>query len=345
MQHKHILLIRLSAMGDVAMLVPIVERLHYAYPQLKISLLTKPFFSHLFAHLEYVNCIKAAVKNKHKGMLGLYQLTQQLPTDIDVVADMHEVLRSKIIRTLLRFKGKKIAVVDKNRKQKKQLTALQPKEIKPLPTVFQAYANVLSQLQLPIHLEEKLTQKNIELPSDTAKKIGIKELEKAIGFAPFAAHQPKILPLEKSRQLLVQLHDNLKHEVLLFGGGEKEIAQLHQLADGLNKVVVVAGKINFSEELALIAHLSLMISMDSGNGHLAAMFQKPVISIWGATHPYAGFTPFQQPIENQFIPDLKQYPLLPTSIYGNKQVEGYENAMESISIEAIVKRVKEILNT
>ena len=332
-------------MGDVAMLVPVVERLHHTYPQLKISLLTKPLFCHLFAHLHYVNCIKAEVQHQHKGILGLYQLTQQLPADIDVVADMHEVLRSKVIRTLLRCKGKKIAQIDKNRKQKKQLTALQTKVIKPLPTVFEAYANVLEKLQLPIDLTAKVAPKNIAFPSKVVQALNIQHLNSAIGFAPFAAHQPKILPLEKSRQLLIQLQENLNREVLLFGGGEKEIEQLKTLAEGLNKVIVVVGKIQFSEELALIAHLSLMISMDSGNGHLAAMFQKPVLSIWGATHPYAGFTPFLQPFENQFTPDLQQYPLLPTSIYGNKQVEGYENAMESISIEAIVKRATEILNT
>ena len=58
--------------------------------------------------------------------------------------------------------------------------------------------------------------------------------------------------------------------------------------------------------------------MDSGNGHLAAMYGIPVITVWGVTHPYAGFAPFLQPEENSITADREQFPLIPTSVYGNK---------------------------
>jgi ADP-heptose:LPS heptosyltransferase len=83
--------------------------------------------------------------------------------------------------------------------------------------------------------------------------------------------------------------------------------------------------------------------MDSGNGHIAAMLGVKVLTIWGATHPYAGFVPFHQPIENSLIPDRNQFPGLPTSIYGNKKVAGYENAMRSIAPTKIVSRVQSLL--
>lgn len=330
-------------MGDVAMLVPVVERLHAAYPKLSISVVTKPFFTSLFSHLPYVNCIGAEVKGKHKGLLGLYKLANELPPNIDVVADMHEVLRSKFLRSLLRWKAKKVAVIDKLRNQKKQLTALQPKDIQPLPSVFEAYAKVLSVLQLPIQLSSEVKPTSIKQNPEVLKKLGIQNEFTRVGFAPFAAHQPKVLGVEKSKELIECVSNKSNTNLLLFGGGTNEIEQLNKLAEGKKQVYVVAGKLSFKEELSIIASLDLMISMDSGNGHLAAMFGKPVITIWGATHPYAGFTPFNQPEENQFTPDLAKFPFLPTSIYGNKMVEGYENAMQSISISAICNRALEII--
>ena len=82
-----------------------------------------------------------------------------------------------------------------------------------------------------------------------------------------------------------------------------------------------------------------MLSMDSGNGHLAALFGVPVVTIWGATHPYAGFAPFNQPAENQILPDLKGFPQLPTSVYGNRTFEGFENVWESIKPEEIAAKI------
>ena len=84
--------------------------------------------------------------------------------------------------------------------------------------------------------------------------------------------------------------------------------------------------------------------MDSGNGHLAAMFGVPVLTIWGVTHPAAGFAPIHQPKEFQILPDLEKYPLIPTSIYGNKYPDGYLNCFNTIAPEEIVDTIKKCLN-
>jgi ADP-heptose:LPS heptosyltransferase len=86
-----------------------------------------------------------------------------------------------------------------------------------------------------------------------------------------------------------------------------------------------------------------MISMDSGNGHLAAMYGVPVITMWGVTHPAAGFVPFGQSVENQIVSNREEFPLIPTSVYGNKFPPGYDKVMKTISPEQIVKRVRQIL--
>ena len=86
-----------------------------------------------------------------------------------------------------------------------------------------------------------------------------------------------------------------------------------------------------------------MISMDSGNAHLAAMYGVKVITIWGVTHPFAGFAPFNQPKEYALLANNEKYPKIPTSIYGNKYPKDYINAAGSISPEKILKKVQRIL--
>jgi ADP-heptose:LPS heptosyltransferase len=105
----------------------------------------------------------------------------------------------------------------------------------------------------------------------------------------------------------------------------------------------VAGKLGLPQELQLISQLDVMLSMDSGNSHIAAMLGVPLVTLWGATHPYTGFKPFEQPLENCLVSDREQYPLLPTSVYGNKKVAGYEAAMRTIKPETVISTIHSII--
>jgi ADP-heptose:LPS heptosyltransferase len=142
------------------------------------------------------------------------------------------------------------------------------------------------------------------------------------------------------QKVIDELAKNQHQKILLFGGGATEIEQLNQLQNKHKNVIVVAGKLTFSEELQLISNLDVMLSMDSGNAHIAAMFGVQVVTLWGATHPFAGFVPFHQSMENGLVADRTKFPLLPTSVYGNKIVPGYEDAMRSILVEDVVIKIQ-----
>jgi ADP-heptose:LPS heptosyltransferase len=160
--------------------------------------------------------------------------------------------------------------------------------------------------------------------------------QKLIGIAPFAQYDSKVYPLDLMQEVINKLAQNKTHKILLFGGGKKEIELLDSLSKDKENVVVVAGQLQFQQELQLISNLDLMLSMDSGNAHIAAMLGVKVITLWGATHPFAGFSPFNQPLGNALTADRNLFPKLPTSVYGNKIVEGYEDAMRTISPGSIV---------
>src|SRR5690606_2050411 len=98
-------------------------------------------------------------------------------------------------------------------------------------------------------------------------------------------------------------------------------------------------KLAFKQELQFIPHLDVMLSMDSGNAHIAAMYGIKVVTLWGNMHAFAGFVPFNQPLEHSLMPDLERYPFLQTSLYGNKIVTGYQDVMQSRTPEEVVAKV------
>jgi ADP-heptose:LPS heptosyltransferase len=252
-------------------------------------------------------------------------------------------LRSKIVRTLFTLSGKKIASVDKGRTGKKALTRSENKIFKPLTTMFERHAKVFEQLGFPISLASRsvgtiFPQKAI-LDADILNIIGNSQ-QKLIGIAPFAQYDSKVYPLDLMQKVIDTLASDANNSILLFGGGKKEIEILDSLSKGKANVINMAGKIKFPQELKLISNLDLMLSMDSGNAHIAAMLGVKVITLWGATHPFAGFSPFNQPLENALVSDRNQFPKLPTSVYGNKKIEGYEDAMRTITPESVVEKIK-----
>lgn len=316
------------------MSVPVLRALTTQYPELKITVVTRSFFKPFFQDLENVTVFEADLKGEHKGVLGLYKLSKELKAlNFDAVADLHNVLRSKIIKFF--FFGKKVVQLDKGRAEKKALVSGQ--KFQQLKTTHQRYSEVFEALGYTINLsqpsfpEPKLLSKNLK------SFISNKDL-KTIGIAPFAAHQSKMYPLNQMESVIETLSKS--YNVILFGGGKKEVEILNQFEAKYNNVTSVAGKLKLEEELSLISNIDLMLAMDSGNAHIAAMLGKKVITIWGVTHPFAGFAPFNQPKDFTLTTDREQFPLIPTSIYGNKFPEGYENASGTVLVEDIIKKIK-----
>ncbi|NHN25627.1 glycosyltransferase family 9 protein [Flavobacterium jejuense] len=341
---KHILVIRLSAMGDVAMTVPVLRVFSMQYPETKITVVSRPFFKPFFNDIPNVNFFAVDLNKRHKGFLGLLKLFSDLKKiKIDYVADLHNVLRSKIIRTLFLLFGKKVAATDKGRKAKKELTRLENKIFQPVKSMFKNHLETFNKLGFPVDLNQPTFPKKATLSEAILNEISFSQELKKIGIAPFAQYESKVYPLDLMQQVIDDLATNSNHIIYLFGGGKKEIELLNQLQNNHRNVIVLAGKFNLEQELTIISNLDVMLSMDSGNAHIAAMLGVKVITLWGATHPYAGFKPFNQPDEYCITSDREQFPLLPTSIYGNKKVIGYENAMRTILPETVVAKIKGVI--
>lgn len=341
---KHILVIRLSAMGDVAMTVPVLRAFILQHPNVIITVVSRPFFETFFTGISNLNFFAIDTNKRHKGFLGLLRLFLDLKQfNITHVADLHNVLRSKVIRSLFAICGKKVAATDKGRADKKALTRLENKVFEPVKSMFQRHVETFEKLGFSIDLSNPEFPKKATLTDEVISIIG-KNTSKLIGIAPFAQYESKVYPLNLMQEVITKLAKQEGYKILLFGGGEEEIEKLNILKQNHPNVIVVAGKIKFKQELELISNLDVMLSMDSGNAHIAAMLGINVITLWGATHPFAGFKPFKQSYENCITSNREKYPLLPTSVYGNKIIEGYKDAMQTILPETIVNTIKKELN-
>jgi len=334
---KHILVIRLSAMGDVAMIIPVLRAFTQQYPEVKITVLTREFFTPFFRDLSNIKVFPIDVKGKHKGILGLYKLSKEIKAlHIDVVADLHNVIRSKILKFFL--SGIQCIQIDKGRAEKKALTS--GKTMKQLKSTHQRYVDVFNALGFTIDLSNSVFPEIINLDAKLKTVLG-NHTQKWIGIAPFAAFESKMYPLELMKSVIETLSKT--HKIILFGGGKKETETLNKIETKFDNVVNLAGKLSLNEELDVISNLDVMLSMDSGNAHIAAMLGVKVISIWGVTHPFAGFSPFNQPEDFALLSDRNQFPLIPTSIYGNKYPENYKKASSSISPKTIIKKIESVI--
>ncbi len=334
-------------MGDVSMTVPVLMSLLRQYPDLEITVLSRGFFKPLFKGIPRLSFYEADIRGRHKGVFGLYRLYRELKkTGISAVADIHNVLRSNVLKIFFRISGFPVVQIDKGRKDKKALTRFRNKIFKPLKTTHQRYADVFGKLGYEIDMEQVVFRSKETLKEAVLAKMGLngREMErnKVIGIAPFAAFSGKMYPLDLMEKVIATLNQD-GCNVLLFGGGEKEIKILRQLEERYRNVVNVAGKLSFQEELQLISNLDVMVAMDSGNAHLAAMYGVKTITLWGVTHPYTGFYPIGQAETNALLSDRKAYPFIPTSVYGKTVPEGYEEVMRTISPESVVAKVHKLV--
>jgi len=339
----HILVIRLSAMGDVAMTLPVLRVFSATYPLVKITVVSIAFFKPLFTELPNVHFFSAEVNGKHKGIKGVLKLARELDKEgIDGVADLHNVLRSKLIKTYFRVNNIPTAEIDKGRAEKRALTRKNNKHFVPLSTTIERYAIVFETLGFPVDLHQHQFPKRKELLPSLSPFID-SAYKNHIGIAPFAAFEGKMYPLALMEEVIQWFDATKETQIFLFGGGKQETEKLQLLAEKFPSVINMSGILCFKEELSLISNLDIMLAMDSGNAHLAAIYNIPTITLWGVTHPYAGFYPFGQLEENALLADRSKFPLIPTSIYGNRFPKGYEKAIQTITPQEVIKKMVSIL--
>lgn len=338
-----ILVLRFSAMGDVAILSVVLRALLLQNENVEIFMLSRPQFEPLFPYQKdpRFTFIGADFKKEFKGTKGVYKLFKQVSETgkFDFIFDMHDVMRSWGLSTLFTLRKSKVFRIDKGRTDKKKLTQKNKKNFAPLKTTIERYAEVCRKAGLKLNLDDF---KMVPLPFDPSKEVSsfLKERStNVIGIAPFAKHKAKMYPIEKMEKI-VQALARKDRQVLLFGGGKKETTELNRIETLYENVFSVAGKFNLPDELFLMSKLEFMLCMDSANMHMAALVGTEIFSIWGATHPFAGFIAFGQKEQNLIQLSKEELDCRPCSIYGNKSCwRGDYACLENLNETSIIEKV------
>ena len=339
----HVLVIRFSSMGDVAMMVPVLRCLQNSNPNCKITVVSKKLYKPIFQEFKNLTFFEVDFKNKYVGLSGLLKLFKDLkklkPTHI---ADLHSVIRTHVLRFLFKLSFYKTKTLDKQRGDRKKLFRPKKKIFKPLTPNHYKYCEVFNRLGFDIDLSKHEFGWSTSISDTTKTKL--KELDqrlKWVGIAPFASFQGKIYPLDLTQKVIAYLQQD--HNVFLFGKGEYEESKLEVWTKSYKNVLGAYSLGSLRGEIEIISNLDLMVSMDSANGHLAANYNVPVISLWGLTHPFGGFAPFLSDQKNMFVSDREKFPKIPTSAYGKKIPKGYQDVMRTIDPNEVIARCLEIL--
>ena len=349
---KQLLLLRFSAMGDVALLAPVVQAFTQRYPDVAITLVTRQKFAVFFEQIPNVRVVGADFDGRHTGVNGLFRLFSELRqlTTFDVLVDAHQNLRSGVLKTLFRLVGVPSVTIDKGRAEKRALTRKENKVRRQLPHTVERYARAFTQAGFALQPTQpfqfpSFTTAEAEL-ADFLSRQSIVPDAPWVGIAPFAQHAQKMWPFARFAPLLNQLLSNQPLTIFLFGGGGAEIAQLETLQQQFPQVIVVAGQLSLAAELTLISRLTGMLCMDSGNMHLAALSGVPVLSIWGATHPDAGFGPWGRGNEAILQVPTDVLTCRPCSVFGDEPCwRGDLACLNDISVDAVATRVRRLIET
>lgn len=311
------------------MTVPLVKELAMRYPDVRITMVSRPFVRSIFARMPKNVGFIGVNPRQYPGIAGLYRLYKELKAEEPtVVCDLHDVLRTKFLRTLFRLHGTPAVHIIKDRSARRKFLAGQPKTQQ--ETSFSRYAKALARAGFPI--EQK----------DGTHPLAVKDVKRqGIGIAPFAAHEGKVYPSAKMEQVVKTLAER-GEKVYIFGAGAGEKAVAEAWAEKYPGVENMVGRLpDMAAEADFIDTLKVMVTMDSGNMHLAALTGTPVISIWGSTHPLGGFLGWGQDMDNVIQADGMA--CRPCSIFGNKpcRIGGYP-CLNSIAPERITDKIAEV---
>ncbi len=307
---RHFLIYRFSALGDVAIAAPLIKYYASNNPNDRFTIVTQAKLSPLFKGVDNLHVYAVETKKQHKGLMGLWRLSRELlrlkPTH---VADIHSVLRTHILRKYHLLSGLKYQIIDKGREEKKILTKDKDKRVYQLKTSMARYEDVLVRLGL-----DNLSFSDKKFPLSRKQKIESSH-KFVVGIAPFAKHKGKEWPADKMEKLIEKLSLTSNIDICLFGGGKREEEIFDSWCSKYKNVTSYAGKLSFEMELEHISQLDLMLCMDSANMHFASALGVPVISIWGATHPFLGFYGWNQDLSMAVQLDLE---CRPCSVFGNR---------------------------
>lgn len=341
-ESKTVLVSRFSALGDVAMTIPVIYGACAANPGMRFVVVTRRVPAGIFLHRPPNLVVRVVDLTDYKGLSGLKKLYRELKEEFqfDAFVDLHDVVRTKILRLLAWLDGIPVSHLDKSRRARHALTRRRNKVVVPLEPVMKRYRDAFDALHINVasSFRSLFPSGKGDASLFEAFTPSKKEGEKWLAIAPFAAHAGKIYPFDKIKDIVDAFASRPDLKIFIFGAGGDETEKIDLLAaDRPNVINMAKRKAGMTAELALMSNCDLMLAMDSANMHLASLVGLPVVSIWGATHPFTGFYGFRQ---NPADAVQLEMPCRPCSVFGNRPcLRGDWQCLRGISPQLVISRI------
>ena len=277
------LILRFSSIGDIVLTTPVIRCLKQQYPDAEVHYVTKKSYETLLENNPHIDKV-FVLEN------GLNKMIKDLQSErYDYVIDLHNNLRTTIIKIRL---GVKSFSFDKLNLQKWLLVKFK-KNLMPNVHIVDRYMNTVESLGVKNDnkgLDYFIPEKD-EMPSDWLPE------NFRNGYAVYAIggqHETKKLPLNK----MIELCQTINLPLVLIGGKEDSIIS-KQLIINIKNIPIfdACGKCNLNQSASIIQNSELVYSHDTGMMHVAAVFKKKIVSVWGNTVPEFGMYPYQTDFE------------------------------------------------
>lgn len=322
---QRILIIRFSSIGDIVLTTPVIRVLRAKYPKADIRFVTKPQFVQLVEpnpHLNGVFQLEAGIKYLAKELKAF---------NPDLVVDLHHNLRTRILKTLI---GGKWLSFNKLNVEKWLTVNLKVNRLPDVHIVDRYLETVKSQ---GVEVDGKgldfFFPKDFESP-----EIPMGFENGFVAVVVGAKFKTKQLPENK----LVELCDGLKKPIILIGGPEdKELADAI-CSNSVGQLHNGCGAYSIAQSAWMLKQADAVITHDTGMMHIAAAFNKKIVSVWGNTIPEFGMSPYIT--EKSYLSEVSDLNCRPCSKIGYaKCPNGHFKCMENQDIDNIISKTNQFL--
>lgn len=272
-----ILVIRFSSIGDIVLTTPVLRCLRRQMPEAEIHYLTKHSFAPILRSNPNIDTLHLLEDDLDATIKKLKE------AQFDFVADLHHNVRTARVKTAL---GIKSASFPKKNIEKWILVNLRL-NLMPDDSIVARYFQAVQPigihndgLGLEYYIPEHAKVTNDDIPTShwpgyVACVIG-------------GSYNTKKMPVEQWQKFCAEV----PFPVILVGGPEDRDAGSVIAEQDPIKIYNSCGKFSINESAALIERARVVVSHDTGLMHVAAAFQKPIVSIWGNTSPELGMFPY-----------------------------------------------------
>jgi ADP-heptose:LPS heptosyltransferase len=253
----------------------------------EIHFLTKEVFKDLLVANPYLSRI-------HTFKKDVPEVYGELKKEkFDLVIDLHRNLRSLRLKNFLKRPSRSFDKINF-----KKLLAVRLKLLNVLPKkhIVERYIETIE------HLGVRNDGKGLDcfIPASqeinaAAKFFGGKDstfLALVIG----GSYHTKKIPVQKLKHII-----SLSRNPVVLMGGPEDVTLAATLQSQFPEVIDACGKLSIMQSASLIKQASWVITSDTGLMHIAAAFNKRIISVWGNTIPEFGMGPYRPHTENKIL--------------------------------------------